>query len=189
MRLGILGSTRGTVMMSIIDAIQQKRVTAEIAVVLSNKINALILEKAKAYHIPAFFVEGHQKSKEEYEDELTQILKDHAVDLIILIGYMGILSHHFTTQWMNRCINIHPSLLPQFAGAMDLNVHQAVLDAKLKQTGCTVHYVTDEVDAGPILLQKKCIVLPSDNVERLKARVQELEGSALIEVINTLSQS
>ena len=78
---------------------------------------------------------------------------------------------------------MHPSLLPAFAGGMDKNVHQAVLDAKATETGCTIHYVTEEVDQGPILIQKKCAVLPDDNADTLKARVQQLESEAFIEAI------
>ena len=83
-----------------------------------------------------------------------------------------------------QIINVHPSLLPAFAGMMDLDVHRAVLQQKEKQTGCTVHYVTEEVDGGPILLQKTCSVLSDDTPERLKVRVQALEANALMEVIN-----
>ena len=98
---------------------------------------------------------------------------------LLSVGYMRILSAEFVTEWNNKVINVHPSLLPAFAGKMDLEVHQAVLD----ETGCTIHYVTPEVDEGPVLLQKKCAVLKNDTAESLKNRVQLLEGAALVEAI------
>ena len=122
-------------------------------------------------------------SCEEYDRKLSMILREHTVDLVILIGYMRILSKEFIDAWRNRIINVHPSLLPQFAGKIDREVHQAVLDANVKETGCTVHYVTEEIDAGPIFIQKKCHVFPEDDVESLKTRVQQLEGEALIEAL------
>lgn len=102
---------------------------------------------------------------------------------MLLIGYMRIVSSEFTSHWRWRVINVHPSLLPEFAGGMDCDVHAAVLAAKKAVTGCTIHYLTEVVDGGPIILQKECAVLPEDTPETLKARVQQLEGEAFIEVI------
>jgi folate-dependent phosphoribosylglycinamide formyltransferase PurN len=107
----------------------------------------------------------------------------HSVDVVLLVGYMRILSNAFVDRYQGRLLNVHPSLLPAFAGGMDLNVHQAVLDAKVSQTGCTVHLVTREVDAGPILVQSRCDVLAHDDAESLKSRVQALEGPALIHAL------
>lgn len=185
MRLGILGSTRGTIMLTLIDAIEQKNLPAEIALVLSDKPDALILEKAKAHHLTAQFLDGNALSPMAYDEQMTAMLKEHAVELVILIGYMRSLSKTFMDTWKDRLINVYPALSLDFSGKKDLDVHQAVLDAKLNQSGCTVHLVASDGD-GAILLQKKCIVLPSDNAERLKARVQELEATALIEVIKKM---
>lgn len=187
MRLGILGSTRGTVMLSLLNAIKQKELIASIALVMSNKADALILENAKKQGITAYFQDPANLSREAYDQHLSTQFIEHQVDLIVLIGYMRILSKAMVEPWRNKIINTHPSLLPAYGGKMDLDVHQAVIDAKEKETGCTIHYVTEELDAGPILLQKKCIVLPTDNAERLKARVQMLESIALIEAIKKLS--
>jgi folate-dependent phosphoribosylglycinamide formyltransferase PurN len=96
---------------------------------------------------------------------------------------MRILSPWFCDRWRGRLINVHPSLLPDFAGGMDQDVHRAVLESHRTQTGCTVHLVTSDVDAGPILLQKRCPVRLGDTPDTLKARVQDLEGKALLEVI------
>lgn len=184
--LGILGSTRGTVMQALIDAIQKKELSAKITIVLSNKPDALILERAHKNHLAAEFVEPKGMTNVDYDNKLSQILHAHQVDLVVLIGYMRILSDEFINEWRNHVINVHPSLLPAFSGGMDKSVHQAVLNSGQKETGCTVHYVTEDVDAGPLLIQKKCPVLPHDTVDTLKARVQQLEGAALIEAIQLL---
>jgi len=190
LKLGILGSTNGTVMLSLLAAIKQKDLAAKISVVLSNKQDARILENAKHQQLKAIFVDGaNTLSKEAYDQQLSDILKSYQIDLIVLIGYMRILSKQFTDTWKNKIINIHPSLLPAYSGWMNRNVHQAVIDNHDKETGCTVHLVTDVLDSGPILMQKKCYVLPGDSVEQLKSRVQNLEAVSLIEVINQFAKN
>lgn len=180
MRLGILGSTRGTHLLTLLDACQQNQIDAQIEIVISNKIDALILTRAKLHNIPAVFIDPKGLSREAYDEKISVLLQNYAVDLVVLIGYMRILSQQFVLAWQNKIINVHPSLLPNFSHLMDLAVHRAVLQNDCKETGCTVHYVTEMVDAGPILLQKKCKVLANDTPESLKQRVQTLEGEALI---------
>lgn len=189
LRLAILGSTRGTDMLALITAIAQKQLDASIEVVISNRSEAIILERARAHQIQTEFLSPKNLSREEYDQKISEVLQAHNIDLIVLIGYMRILSNTFVSEWQNKIINVHPSLLPAFAGGMDQNVHQEVLDAGVNETGCTVHYVTEEVDKGPILVQKKCAVLAEDTVESLKARVQQLEGKALIEAISQHSNT
>lgn len=186
-KLGILGSTRGTNLLAIQTAIVERQLDAEIKIVISNKSDALILKRATCYGLPTSFVDPNNLSREDYDEKLTEILMANEVDLIILIGYMRILSAKFVNAWENKILNVHPSLLPAFAGKMDLDVHRAVIAEGLQETGCTVHYVTHDVDAGPILLQKKCNVLTADTPETLKARVQQLEGEALTNVIRVCS--
>lgn len=185
--LGILGSTRGTDMQAIIDAIQQKTLAASIKVVMSNKEDAYILERARQNNLNALFIDPKGLSRDSYDQTLSDKMRAFNVDFIVLIGYMRILSAVFVKNWENKIINVHPSLLPDFAGSMDCDVHAKVLAAKVKETGCTVHIVTENVDAGPILLQKKCDVLENDTIETLKKRVQTLEGQALIEAIHLLA--
>lgn len=182
-RLGILGSTRGTNLIAIHDAIQQQKLAAEIAIVLSNKADAFILKQATQLGLSTQFVDPTGCTREDYDKKISLLLHQQAVDLIVLIGYMRILSAPFIDTWQHKIINVHPSLLPDFAGLMDLDVHRAVLASGKQESGCTVHYVTNDVDAGPILLQKKCVVLTNDTPEMLKTRVQQLEGEALVEVI------
>ncbi len=187
LRLGILGSTRGTDMLPMIAAIKEKKLQASIEVVVSNKADAMILSRATEHGIPTKFVDPTQFSREAFDAQLSRILHAHQVALVVLIGYMRILSPQFVAEWRDKAINIHPSLLPAFASSMDKSVHQAVLDAGISVTGCTVHYVTEEVDKGAILIQKECEVLKQDTAESLKERVQALEGVALIEAINLLA--
>lgn len=183
LKLGILGSTRGSHLSAIAEAIEYKKINAEVKVVLSNKIDAPIISLAKSKNFSAKFVDTLGLAREQYDENLSDLLHQHQVELIVLIGYMRILSTHFVEQWKQKIINVHPSLLPAYSGMMDLAVHQAVLENGDKISGCTVHYVTAEVDAGPVILQKKCDVLSGDTPEILKARVQKLEAEALIEAI------
>lgn len=179
MRLGIVGSTRGTLMLSLIEAIQKQVLNAEISIVISNKSDALILENAKKHGLKTLFVDSS-------DDKLSEVLLENHVDLVVLIGYMRILSKKFVDTWAGKIINVHPSLLPLFSGLMDKQVHQAVLNAGLNESGCTVHYVTEEVDAGPIVIQETCEVRSDDTVETLRSRVQALEGKTLVAAIHKI---
>lgn len=183
LRLGILGSTRGTGMLEIVSGIRDGRLQAKIEMVISNRCDALILERAKSLGLQTTFVDPQGLSRPAYDQKISDLFRACQIDLILLIGYMRILSPEFVRAWKNKIMNVHPSLLPAFAGKMDLDVHKAVLAASQKETGCTVHYVTEDVDAGPIIVQKKCPVLEDDTAETLKMRVQALEGNALIEAI------
>ena len=189
LKLGILGSTNGTDLQAILDSISEGELNAEVSVVLSNRKNAYILERAKNYNVPAFFLSHKEKSREEFDAEMTAILKEHSVDLVLLIGFMRILSSKFCQEWQDRLLNVHPSLLPKYAGRMDTNVHEDVLKNGDSETGCTIHFVTDEVDAGPILIQKKCNVEPDETVDTLKTKVQKLEGMAFIEAIQLIQNN
>ena len=182
-RLGVLGSTKGTDLVPIVDAIQKGKLSASVEVVISNNKDALILEKAKKYNIDHFFIDHRDRVREGFDKEISDRLKGKEVDLVLLIGFMRILSRGFVSDWEGKIINVHPSLLPKHAGGMNESVHQQVLDAKDKETGCTIHLVTAKVDGGPILVQKRCVVGPEDTVGSLKNKVQKLEGEAFIEAI------
>ncbi len=182
-RLGVLGSTNGTDLQAILDAVSAGELDADVAVVISNRTGAYILERAEINNVPAFFISRKGKKREEFDGEITAVLKEHGVDLVLLIGFMRILSPEFCRVWQDRILNVHPSLLPKYAGGMDINVHEEVLKNKDTETGCTIHFVNDVVDAGPILIQKKCNVDPDDTADSLKTKVQTLEGEAFIEAI------
>jgi len=188
-KLGVLGSTNGTDLRAIFDAIGSGELNAEVSVVLSNQKNAYILERAENHSVPAMFISHKEKSREEFDYEMTSILKNHNVDLLLLIGFMRILSAEFCREWQDRLLNVHPSLLPKYAGGMDTNVHEEVIKNGDTETGCTIHFVTDEVDGGPILIQKKCNVDAGDTVETLKTKVQELEGRAFVEAIQLIQNN
>lgn len=188
LKLGVLGSTRGTSMLALIQAIQELNVDARIELVLSDRQEALILQRAKNEGIKSLFIDKTGLTRTAYDQRLSETLMQHRIDLVVLIGYMSILSPSFVAQWRHRIINVHPSLLPAFAGLMDKQVHEAVLASGRKETGCSVHYVTDEVDAGPVIFQKKCSVLPEDTMDTLKERVQGMEGEALALAIQHINQ-
>ena len=188
-KLGVLGSTNGTDLQTILDSIASGELIGEVSVVLSNRKNAYILERAKNHNVPAFFLSHKEKSREEFDAEMTAILKEHAVDLVLLIGFMRILSTKFCQEWRDKLLNVHPSLLPKYAGGMDTNVHEEVLKNGDAETGCTIHFVTDEVDGGPILIQKKCNIEPNETVDTLKTKVQQLEGIAFIEAIQLIQNN
>ena len=188
-KLGVLGSTNGTDLQAILDSVASGELNGEVSVVLSNQKNAYILERAKNHNVPAFFLSHKEKSREEFDAEMTAILKEHAVDLVLLIGFMRILSAKFCQEWQDRLLNVHPSLLPKYAGGMDKNVHEGVLKNGDSETGCTIHFVTDEVDGGPILIQKKCNIEPNETADTLKTKVQKLEGTAFIEAIQLIQNN
>ena len=188
-KLGVIGSTNGTDLQVILDAIGSGELNAEVSVVLSNQKNAYILERAENHNVPAVFIPHKGKYREEFDAKITAVLQEHGVDLVLLIGFMRILSAEFCGRWQNRLLNVHPSLLPKYAGGMDTNIYEEVLKNGETETGCTIHFVTDKVDRGPILIQKECNVEPHDTVETLKTKVQKLEGEAFIEAIQLIQNN
>ena len=187
--IGVLGSTKGTDLQAILDAIHSKKLSATVSTVISNRKNAYILDRAKDHSVPFYFISHKGKDRKDFDAEMTEVLKKHEVDLVLLIGFMRILSSSFCREWRDRILNVHPSLLPKYAGGMDTNVHEEVLKNKDKETGCTIHFVTDELDSGPILIQKKCTVEEGDTVETLKSKVQILEGEAFLEAIPLMANN
>ena len=188
-RLGVLGSTRGTDLEAILSAINNKKLAAEVSVVISNRENAYILTRAKNHSVPSFFISHKDKSREEFDRNVTTILKQYNVELVLLIGFMRILSAEFCQAWRDRVLNVHPSLLPKYAGGMDMNVHEEVLKNGDHETGCTIHFVTETVDDGPVLVQKRCTVETNETMATLKLKVQALEGGAFIEAIQLIQNN
>lgn len=183
LQIGVLGSTRGTILLPLIDKLARAHCPFDIATVISNRADAEILKRAQERAIPSYAISPDNLSGEAFDRAISQKLEDEDVELVVLIGYMRILSPWFIQKWQQRIYNIHPSLLPAFGGKMDQDVHQAVLDAGVKESGCTVHIVNEVVDGGPILLQKTCPVYPDDDAKRLKQRVQACEVDALADAI------
>ena len=171
-------------MQAIIDAINSKKLNAVISVGISNKQDAYALERAKKYGIKAVFIDSKGKEREEYDREITKVLEENKVDLILLIGYMKILSPWFVRKYKNRIMNIHPSLLPAYAGGMDGDVHAEVLKNKEKVTGATLHFVDEGADTGPIILQKEVRIDENETVDSLKEKVQKAEQEIIVKAVD-----
>ena len=186
LRVGVLGSTRGTALQGILDALAAHALPdVDLTLVVSDKPNAPILDRADNAGIDTLYLDPHGLDRPIYDEEITRAFEEAGADLILMIGYMRIVSSNFIEQWRGRLLNVHPSLLPAFAGMMNRQVHEAVLHSGAAETGCTIHQVTEDVDAGPVVLQLRCPVLEDDTVESLKDRVQALEQQAFVEVLKT----
>lgn len=171
--LGVLVSGSGSNLQAIIDASESGRIDAKVAVVISNKPDAYALERARRHGIEIIVVESKgYGTREDYDREIVKILKAKGVELVILAGFMRIVTPVLIKEFPMRIMNIHPALLPSFPG---LNAQKQALDYGVKFTGCTVHFVTEEVDAGPIIIQAVVPVYESDTVDSLRDRILEQE--------------
>lgn len=185
--LAIFSSTGGTNLQSFIDARHRGELEGiELSCLVTNKADCGAAEKAQKAGIPVYFIDPKGKIRQEFDREAMAILERHHIDLIVLGGYMRIVGPEMVQKYKKRILNVHPSLLPKFAGGMDQSVHQAVLDAGEAETGMTIHYVDEGVDTGEILLQKKVAVDPGDTAESLKKKVQELEREWYPKVVRML---
>lgn len=173
LQLVVLISGNGSNLQAIIDEISNNGLPAKIAAVISNKADAYGLERAKNANIPRHVLSHNNYSdRNEYDRALRDLIEQYHPDLIILAGFMRILSNEFVEHFSQKMMNIHPSLLPKYKG---LNTHQRVLDAGDTEHGCSVHFVTPELDDGPVIIQAKVPVLENDDAESLAARVHEQE--------------
>ena len=183
-RLGILLSGRGSNFLAIADAIAGGKLAgAEIAVVLSNRADAPGLAAARARGLPSFAVEARGRKREEHDTEMLARLRAHDVDLVCLAGYMRLLSPAFIAAYPERILNIHPSLLPAFPG---LNAQQQALDRGVQITGCTVHFVDEEVDNGVIVIQRAVPVQAEDDAAKLSERILAAEHEIYPEAIRRI---
>ena len=176
-KIGVLVSGGGTNLQALLDAQAAGKLPhGEIAVVVSSNPNAYALERAKSAGVPAVVCSRKELGGQEaFEHAITQALEEHGVQLIILAGFMSILSENFTRRWPRRILNVHPSLIPSFCGKgmYGLKVHEAALAKGVKVTGATVHFVNEIPDGGEIILQKAVDILPGDTPEILQKRVME----------------
>lgn len=182
-RLGVVLSGRGSNFLAIADQIQQGNLPAEIAVVISNRPDAPGLAAARERGLVTLSLPSKGVDREEYDQRLAAALKEHQVDWVILAGYMRILSAGFIRAFPQRILNIHPSLLPAFAG---LDAQHQAFDYGVKITGCTVHFVDEELDHGPIVLQAAVPVEDSDTPETLSARILREEHRIYSEALQIL---
>jgi len=180
-RLGILISGHGSNMIALVDAVRDGNIPdAEIAVVISDQANAAGLVKAAARGIETLVIERRGRSREEHDREIVAALRARKVDLVCLAGYMRVLSHEFLDSYRQRILNIHPSLLPAFPG---LDAQRQALEAGVEWTGCTVHFVDETLDGGPIIVQRRVIVRDDDTAETLAARILPEEYQAYAEAV------
>lgn len=173
LRVAVLASGRGSNLQAIIDAIEAGQVQAQIVAVLSNKREAVALERARKHGLTDIFVDpkpfaGRPDSREAYDRALLEILQQRDVELVLLAGYMKIVTAVLVNAYANRMMNIHPSLLPSFPG---LDVQKKAIDWGCKLAGCTVHFVTEGVDEGPIIIQAAVPILDADTSETLAGRI------------------
>jgi phosphoribosylglycinamide formyltransferase 1 len=185
-RLGVLISGRGSNLQAIIDAIATKRLDATVAIVISNIHGAPGLDRARATGIDTLVMpHGDWPTRRDYDRALVAALRDRGVDLICLAGFMRLLSPDFIDAFPHAIVNIHPSLLPSFPG---LDAQRQAFEHGVMITGATVHFVTAQLDAGPIVMQETVVVLPTDTAESLAARILEAEHrlypSAIALVLN-----
>ncbi|MEO6655744.1 MAG: phosphoribosylglycinamide formyltransferase [Pyrinomonadaceae bacterium] len=186
MKIGILISRRGSNMVALVDAIASGEIPdSEVAVVISDKADALGLENARDRGVETVVVERNGRKREEHDAEIVDELRKHGVELVCLAGYMRLLSPKFVRAFPDRIVNIHPSLLPAYPG---LKVHERVLAAGETVSGCTVHYVNEDLDAGEIILQREVPVLTGDTVEKLSARILACEHSLYVEALKILAR-
>jgi phosphoribosylglycinamide formyltransferase-1 len=177
LRVAVLASGRGSNLQAVIDAIEAGTVQAKIVAVISNKKEAPALERARRHGMSALFVDpkpytGRPDSREAYDRELLDVLQRHDVELVLLAGYMKIVTRVLVEALANRMMNIHPSLLPSFPG---LDVQKKAIEWGCKLAGCTVHFVTEGVDEGPIILQAAVPILDGDTPDTLAARILDQE--------------
>lgn len=185
-KIGVIVSGRGSNLQSIIDHITEGKLDVEVAVVVSDHADAFALERAAKAGIATAVVERKGcRDKEEFEDKIDAVLRNAGAELVVLAGFMRILTGHFISRWEHKIINIHPALLPSFKG---LDAQGQAVDYGVKVAGCTVHFVDEGTDTGPIILQKVVPVMDEDTEETLAARILVEEHKALPEAIRLWSE-
>lgn len=172
-KIAVLVSGNGSNLQALIDSIKKEQIKAEIAVVISNKPQVYALERASLANIETLFLEEKEgETREEYDQKIIGTLEDHQIDLVLLAGFMRLLSPLLIKKYQGRIMNIHPSLLPVFPG---LNAQKQAFDAGVKVTGATVHFVDEGLDTGPIIIQSPTRVEENDTPETLRERILRVE--------------
>ena len=185
-KIGVLISGAGTNLQAIIDNINNKNINGEIKLIISNRENSYGLARGAIAGIETLYINPKNYSaSEEYNKELIEELTKRNIELVVLAGYLKVLSKSFIESFSNRIINIHPSLIPSFCGKefYGIRVHEEVLKYGVKYTGVTVHFVDEGTDTGPIILQKIVKVDKNDTVDTLQKKVLEVEHEAIVEAI------
>ena len=184
MKVGVLVSGQGTNLQALLDAQAQGKLTpASLAVVISNKPDAAALSRARASDVPTVVIE-HGTDRVAFEDKLLAACAEHEVELVVLAGFMRVLTAHFVDKWPERIINTHPSLLPAFAGP---NATEQAIAHGVKVSGMTIHFVDGSLDGGPIIAQEPVPIFEGDDANALHARIQMREHQMLPEVVRDLA--
>ena len=189
-KIAVLVSGGGTNLQAIINAIKNKKLhNCKIEIVISNNQKAFALERAKKNNIDNIVI--CKKDYANVNDEITKILDNKKIDLVVLAGYLSILEGKILKKYKNKIINIHPSLIPSFCGKdmYGLKVHDAIIKSGVKVTGCTVHYVNEGIDQGAIILQEVMKINDDDTSETLQKRLLKLEHKSLIKTIDLISKN
>lgn len=188
-KIAVLVSGGGTDLQSIIDAIENKAINATIEIVISSKEGVYSIDRAKKHGIPCQVV-SRKEYGDKQSDKILELVEEKNVDLIVLAGYLSILEGELLDKYSDKIINIHPSLIPSFCGSKmyGLKVHEEAINKGVKYSGCTVHFVNNEVDGGAIIDQEVVPVYFEDNAESLQKRVLEKEHILLPRVIKLISE-
>jgi phosphoribosylglycinamide formyltransferase-1 len=185
--IGVLASGRGTNLQAIIEAIEDGKIEGEIKIVMSDHPKACALKRAQQYLIDTRYVDFKEfKNREDYDKEIIKTLKEKKIDLVVLAGYMRILSPYFIKTYKNKIMNIHPALLPSFPG---LHAQKQAIEDGVKVSGCTVHFVDEGVDSGPIILQKAVEVSDDDTEESLAEKILKEEHQIYPRAIQLFSEN
>ncbi len=186
----MLASGSGTDLQSILDGCKDGRIDGEVVLVISNNRDAFALERGKKHGAKVLFIDHRGKDREEHEREIAAEIDKRDIGLIVLAGYMRMFTSYFVDKYKFKIINIHPALLPKYGGKgmHGMKVHRAVLNAGEKKSGCSVHFVTEEIDGGPIIGQMTEQVLADDTPETLQERVLELEHILLPMVVQWFAE-
>ncbi len=186
MKVAVLVSGRGSNLQALIDAVNSKELQVEICLVLSDKADAYALERAHRHGIPTAVVQRKGYSnKEEFQKAILEEVKSHGAELVVLAGFMRILGRTFLSSFPNRVINIHPALLPAFPG---IDAQRQALDYGVKFSGCTVHFVDEGMDSGPIIAQHVVPVMDDDDRDALADRILEQEHLLIVEGVKLFSE-
>ncbi|HKL43201.1 MAG TPA: phosphoribosylglycinamide formyltransferase [Clostridia bacterium] len=184
-KIAVLASGGGTNLQAIIDATEKGLIQGEVSLILSNNEDAFALKRGENKNIPSFYVDSYNRN-----EKILKLLKAYDIDLVVLAGYLKILSEEIIDAFRNKIINIHPSLLPKYSGKgfYGEKVHQAVINNNEEYSGATIHYVDEGIDTGKILMQKKVKVLDTDDYISLSKRILKVEHEILVTVVEKLSK-
>jgi phosphoribosylglycinamide formyltransferase-1 len=184
--IGVLASGRGTNLQAIIEAVEEGKIEGRISIVISDNQDAFALKRAEQHNIETQYINFRKfKDREDYDKEIIEFLKEKKVDLVVLAGYMRILTPYFINVYKNKIINIHPALLPSFPG---LHAQRQAVESGVKVSGCTVHFVDEGVDSGPIILQKAVEVSDDDTEESLAEEILKEEHQVYSQAIQLFCQ-